>query len=91
MVTVVNVQEAKTRLSQLLRLVEAGEEILIARSGHVIVRLQAVDAMRRSFDEPLLAGLDPVDASPLIDPLGEDERADWEGASSDDPLFESYR
>lgn len=87
MATVVNVQEAKTRLSQLLRLVEAGEEILIARSGHVIVRLQAVDAMRRSFDAPLLAGLEPVDVSPLIEPLGDDEMIDWEGATPEDPLL----
>ncbi len=35
----VNVQEAKTHLSRLLRQVEAGEVIEIARAGRVIARL----------------------------------------------------
>lgn len=35
----INVQDAKTHLSRLLRDVEAGEEIAIARNGHVIARL----------------------------------------------------
>jgi prevent-host-death family protein len=37
--TVVNVQEAKTHLSRLLALVEAGEEVVIARYGKEIARL----------------------------------------------------
>lgn len=37
--TVVNVQEAKTQLSRLLTLVEAGEEVVIARYGKPIARL----------------------------------------------------
>lgn len=37
--TVVNVQEAKTQLSRLLSLVEAGEEVVIARYGRPIARL----------------------------------------------------
>jgi prevent-host-death family protein len=35
----VNVHEAKTHLSSLLAAVEAGEEIVIARSGHPVARL----------------------------------------------------
>ena len=35
----VNIQDAKTHLSRLLRAVEAGEQIAIARSGRVIARL----------------------------------------------------
>jgi len=42
----VNIHEAKTRLSQLLARVEAGEEIIIARSGRPIARLTAVDRPR---------------------------------------------
>ena len=38
MVTV-NVQEAKTQLSRLLALVEAGEEVVIARYGKEVARL----------------------------------------------------
>jgi antitoxin (DNA-binding transcriptional repressor) of toxin-antitoxin stability system len=37
--TVVNVQEAKTQLSRLLSLVEAGEEVVIARYGKRVARL----------------------------------------------------
>lgn len=40
---VVNVQEAKTNLSKLLREVEAGEEITIARAGKAIARLTRVE------------------------------------------------
>ena len=41
--THVNVQEAKTRLSQLLAAAERGEEVVIARGGRPVVRLVAVD------------------------------------------------
>jgi prevent-host-death family protein len=37
--TSVNVQEAKTQLSRLLTLVEAGEEVVIARYGRPVARL----------------------------------------------------
>jgi prevent-host-death family protein len=39
--TTVNVHEAKTNLSKLLRRVEQGEEIVIARDGTPVVRLVA--------------------------------------------------
>lgn len=38
----VNVQEAKTQLSRLLGLVEAGEEVMIARDGEPVARLVRV-------------------------------------------------
>ena len=37
-----NVQEAKTQLSRLLTLVEAGEEVVIARYGKEVARLVRV-------------------------------------------------
>ncbi|WP_226921439.1 type II toxin-antitoxin system Phd/YefM family antitoxin [Georgenia subflava] len=42
MAVTVNVQEAKTRLSELLGRVERGEEIVIARAGVPVARLAAV-------------------------------------------------
>ncbi|MBU6244761.1 MAG: type II toxin-antitoxin system prevent-host-death family antitoxin [Actinomycetales bacterium] len=39
MTTVVNVYDAKTRLSSLLASVEAGEDIVIARAGRPVARL----------------------------------------------------
>ncbi len=45
MTTVVNTHDAKTQLSKLLRRVEAGEEIVIARDGRPVARL--VPVLRR--------------------------------------------
>lgn len=36
---IVNTHEAKTRLSELLRKVEAGEEVIIGRAGRPVARL----------------------------------------------------
>ncbi|MCB1035918.1 MAG: type II toxin-antitoxin system Phd/YefM family antitoxin [Acidobacteria bacterium] len=41
--TTLNVQEAKTQLSRLLGLVEAGEEVVIARYGKPVARLVRVE------------------------------------------------
>lgn len=64
--TTVNVHEAKTQLSRLLARVEAGEEIVIARSGAPVAVLSPVAQPRKTrvpghdsvvihpdFDEPL--------------------------------------
>lgn len=67
----VNVHEAKTHFSRLLRQVAAGEEIVIAKAGHPVARLAPVRAGRQrlvgsdhgkftvpeDFDAPLSAGL----------------------------------
>jgi prevent-host-death family protein len=74
---VVNVQQAKTQLSRLLNLVEAGEDVVIARNGKQVARLVALggpapqrrpgtwrDALRIAddFDEELEDGwLEPLD------------------------------
>ena len=66
--TTVNIHEAKTRLSELLRRVLAGEDVVIARAGKPIARLLPFDAppaprepgmakgqitIRDDFDAPL--------------------------------------
>lgn len=64
---IVNVHQAKTHLSRLLRRVAAGEEIVIARSGRPVARLVPIEEVRKvrlgtdqgafrvpeDFDEPL--------------------------------------
>jgi prevent-host-death family protein len=40
----VNIHEAKTHLSAILKRVESGEEILIAKSGHPIARISPLSA-----------------------------------------------
>lgn len=70
----VNVQEAKTRLSELLARAERGEDIVIARAGIPVVRFQLVDgAPRRTFGVMQLDIPDDFDA-----PLPDDELAAWE-------------
>ena len=52
----VNVHEAKTTLSKLLRRVQAGEEIVIAKSGHPVARLVPVAEPPRDRDLGFAAG-----------------------------------
>lgn len=72
---VVNIQEAKTHLSKLLREVEAGEEITIARAGKeiaVLVRIEPPGARRWGIFEG------QVHADPdAFDPI--DSPDEWEG------------
>ncbi len=80
--TMVNVHEAKTRLSQLLAQVEAGEEVVIARRGEPVARLvQCKPRGRRQPD--VLKGKIFIDDS-FFDPLPEEELRAWEGWSSED-------
>lgn len=52
----VKVAEAKTRLSELLARVEAGEEVVIARGNEPVAKLSALDdqARRRAVIEAML-------------------------------------
>lgn len=71
----VNVQEAKTRLSELLARVEHGEEVVIARSGRPVARLSAIAPIPdRQF------GTMPIEVPADFDhPLPDDELQAWEG------------
>ena len=75
--TVVNVHEAKTRLSRLLAQVEAGEEVVIARRGEPVARLVSCKPRgKRQFGA--MKGQIVVDDS-IFDPLPEEELKAWEG------------
>lgn len=73
MSVVVNVQEAKTRLSELLKRVEAGEEVVIARAGRPIAELRPVAQVELVF-----GGFDLVLDDEFLAPLPEGELAAWE-------------
>lgn len=47
----VGVHEAKTKLSQLLRRVQAGEEVTIVRGGIPVARLVPVTAVKRRLGQ----------------------------------------
>lgn len=69
-----NVQEAKTRLSELLGRVERGEEVVIARSGSPVAKLVPSGPLPpRQFGGATLTVPADFDA-----PLSEAELAGWE-------------
>ena len=76
--TTVTVHVAKTRLSQLIAQVEAGEEIVILRGTEPVVRLVPAGEPppRRVFGA--LAGKVVV-TDAFFEPLPADELAGWEG------------
>lgn len=70
----VNVQEAKTRLSELLGRVERGEDVVIARAGRPIAHLTPVDpAPERRFGV-----MDLVVTDDFFLDLADEELAAWE-------------
>lgn len=72
--TQLNVQEAKTRLSQVLAQVEAGEDVVIARGGTPVARLVPVG---KPLPRPV--GFVPGSVGDAVfDPLPEDELERWE-------------
>jgi prevent-host-death family protein len=72
----VNVQEAKTRLSELLARVERGENVVIARAGSPVAQLVPIDAVApREFGVLDLQVPEDFDA-----PLDDDELDRWDGA-----------
>lgn len=50
----VNIAEAKSRLSELIALVERGEEVVIARRGSPVARICTVVVDRKPLDIPSL-------------------------------------
>ncbi len=74
---VVNVHQAKTRLSRLLARVEAGEEVVIARRGEPVARL--VGCKPRSKRRPDVLKGKIIVPDRLLDPLPEEELKAWEG------------
>jgi prevent-host-death family protein len=90
---IVTVHEAKTSLSELLRRVEAGEEIIIARGETPVAILKSYDhediARRRASAFGCLEGQFPPNPdSAFFDPLPDDLLAAFSGeeASPTDPL-----
>lgn len=71
---VVNVQEAKTRLSELLARVEQGEDVVIARAGKPVAHLAPIE-------EPPARRFGVMDLrvpDSFFEPLPEAELAAWE-------------
>lgn len=73
MAVTVNIHEAKTQLSRLIALVEAGEEVVIARHGTPVAKLER-------FEKPPIRWhfLDITLPDDFFDPMTEEELAEWE-------------
>jgi prevent-host-death family protein len=69
-----NVQEAKTRLSQILAQAEAGEDVIIARGGKPVARLVPV-----AGPAPRPVGfVEGTVGDSFFEPLPDDELARWQ-------------
>jgi prevent-host-death family protein len=71
----VGVHEAKTNLSQLLRRVQAGEEVTILRGGTPVARLVPVTPARRQLGQDVGRFVVPDD---FDEPLDEETMAAFE-------------
>ena len=61
-----NVADAKAKLSELVAAAERGEEVIIARGGHPVVRLGALKGLVASGSVP-----------DFLEPMSEDELEEW--------------
>lgn len=86
MTMTINVQEAKTRLSDLLRRTEAGEKIVIARAGVPVAELSGIRPRKRDLSKPLLRNLLKGGGEELLRPVSEEELRLWEDGHDLDPL-----
>jgi antitoxin (DNA-binding transcriptional repressor) of toxin-antitoxin stability system len=85
--TIVTIHKAKTELSKLLKRVEAGEEITIARGDKVVARLcppKLPVAKSRGRGALKHLGL-MIPDSAFFDPLPDEELDAWEGKFGFDP------
>lgn len=72
-----NMSEAKAKLSELVAAAERGEEVVIARGGHPVVRLTPVKTARVRLG--MLKGVVPPESVPnFLEPMSEDELAEWD-------------
>ncbi len=81
MVTV-NVHEAKKHLSRLLKQVESGEEVVIARNGTPVAKLASVQPRVKPVFGTLKGKIKIDDR--FFEPLPEEELALWEGSGKCD-------
>ena len=85
------VHEAKTNLSELLRRVEAGEEVIIARGDKPVAVLKGYDReeIRRRREAAfgcLVGKFPPVSDEALFTPMTENELGFW--SHPDDPALD---
>lgn len=74
------IHQAKTNLSKLIALAEAGEEVVIMRGKDPVVRLEAIGKKKGKRLPGMLKGKIPdLPDAFFFDPLPEEELRAWEG------------
>ena len=74
------IHQAKTNLSKLIKLAEAGEEVVIARGNAPAVRMLPVAVRGRKLGRGSFADLrGAISNQAFFDPLPQDEQKLWEG------------
>jgi antitoxin (DNA-binding transcriptional repressor) of toxin-antitoxin stability system len=77
--TKMNMQEAKTHLSQLVAAAERGETVLLCRDGEPVVELRSISRRiaRTQLDTSDLGP--PIGREEALAPLGSGDWGDWGG------------
>ena len=56
----VSVTEAKSRLTDLIRRAEAGEDVVVTRHGEPVVRLSIIKTQKRRSNDEMMAAIDAI-------------------------------
>ncbi|HAZ60874.1 MAG TPA: prevent-host-death protein [Gammaproteobacteria bacterium] len=90
--TAINVHEAKAKLSELLDRVERGETVIIARRNKPVAELRPIAPTIEKKRRPigLAKGMGRV-LPAFLDPMSEEELADWYEIRPDDPLHPDWK
>ena len=75
----VNIYDAKTRLSQLVDKVVAGEDVVVSRNGKPLVRITRLESARRPIRFGVLKGKVKIPRD-FDAPLPSNVRAEFEGS-----------
>lgn len=93
----VNIHEAKTTLSRLIRRVEKGEEVIIARAGKPVAKLVAIEPAKNMTPRPLGLCAGQFTVPEDFDEPDKEILADFEAAINEDdpddpaPPLSAYR
>jgi prevent-host-death family protein len=89
---VLNVHEAKARLSELLDRVERGETVVIARRNKPVAELRPVPAPTEKPRRPIGLAKGKIHIAPdAFAPMSEEELADWYELRPEDPLHPDWK
>lgn len=82
----VNIYEAKTKLSELLEAAGSGERVVICKHNQPVAELRPIEAISSTPRDltPMYPGATFTPAA-FFEPLAEDEIATWEGIGGDVP------